>query len=72
MGLWGVDDEVAMSPVDGVVVKEAVDETEDALLLWGLGNIGPLGTKLSSFYRLRTRTGLGMEKCGGSVVVWWT
>ena len=50
-----------MSPVDGVVAKEAVDETEGALLLWGLGNIGPLGIQPGLFYRSRTRTGLGME-----------
>ena len=71
-GSGGVDDEVVMSPVDGVVAKEAVDETEDALLLWGLGSIGPLGIQPGSFYRLGTRTGLGMERCGGSVAVWWT
>ena len=59
-GSDGVDDEVAMSPVDGVVAKEAVDETEDALLLCDLGGIGPVGIQPGLFYRSRTRTGLGM------------
>ena len=64
-GSDGVDDEVATSPVDGVVAKEAVDETEDALLLWGLGNIGHLGIRPGSFYRSRTRIELEKGKCGG-------
>jgi hypothetical protein len=35
----------------GVVVKELIEDTEDALLLWGSEDIRPLGFRPGSFYR---------------------
>jgi len=45
------------SPIDGVVAKELMDETDEVLLLWCCWDIGALGFQLGPLYRYADKDG---------------
>jgi len=57
--------EALMDDTSGVVAKELMDETDDALLLGGEGDIGPQRFQPGSFYRYANKHRSQKESVAG-------